>query len=106
METHIKHQDHWGHEKKVTRLTNGTIKATFKESDASLLSTCRAIQIVGVNPRCACLILITKPSRTPFWLSRLLTVVLLLLWIGWIWLSYVCHVVTTGLLCHKHAKSF
>lgn len=56
-----KHPEHWGREGKVARLTDGAIKTTFTESDASMLSGCGA-----PITRRACLIPLTEQSRSSF----------------------------------------
>lgn len=50
-----------GDMKRVTRLTDGAIKMTFRESNASSLSQCRA-----VNTHYACLMFVHKPSNSSF----------------------------------------
>ena len=48
-----------GDMKRVTRLTDGAIKTTFRESDAGLLSSCGAVDAL-----CACLMLVAKASSS------------------------------------------
>lgn len=50
-----------GDMKRVTRLTDGAIKMTFRESNASLLSSCTAVNVLHGR-----LMFVHKPSNSRF----------------------------------------